>query len=413
MKILFLTQWFDPEPTPKGLDFARALVKAGHSVEVVTGFPNYPSGKIYPGYRVKWIQNEIIDGVNITRVPLYPNHDSSAIKRILNYLSFSFTSCMYGLFFMKKPDVIYIYHPPMSVGFSGAVIGLFRRVPFVMDIQDMWPDTLPATGMLNHKKILKIVGYVCQWVYKRAAKLVVISPGFKKLLIERGVPENKIEIIYNWANESVLRNPVPFNLDGIFDQEKLNIVFAGNMGKAQALNSVLEAAQKIENKNSNIQFTFVGGGLEVENLKQIVKNKRISSVQFLDNMPMNQIGSVLSSADILLVHLSADPLFEITIPSKTQAYLSIGKPIIMAVKGDAADLIHESESGYCVAPEDSSQLASKILEIANVSSVEIQKKGLNGRAFYDEHLSFDAGVYKTLAILESALHVESKKIKRQ
>ncbi|MNE41437.1 putative glycosyl transferase [compost metagenome] len=156
-RVLLLTQWFDPEPTFKGLVFARELVAQGFEVEVVTGFPNYPGGKLYPGYRIKLIQREVIDGVTVTRLPLYPSHGQSGIGRVLNYISFAASSLLYGLFGAKKPDVIYAYHPPLTVGIAAAFIRLLRRVPVVYDIQDMWPDTLRATGMFSNEKALRIV----------------------------------------------------------------------------------------------------------------------------------------------------------------------------------------------------------------------------------------------------------------
>jgi glycosyltransferase involved in cell wall biosynthesis len=206
-RILLLTQWFDPEPTFKGLVFARELVSQGFEVEVLTGFPNYPEGKLYPGYKIKWLQREVIDGVQITRVPLYPNHDQSAIKRVLNYASFAASSLIYGLFMAKRADVIYAYHPPLTVGVTASLLRLLRRIPVVYDIQDMWPDTLRATGMLNNARALNVVAAVCGWVYRRVDHIVVLSPGFKRLLTARGVPERKLEVIYNWADEAALATP--------------------------------------------------------------------------------------------------------------------------------------------------------------------------------------------------------------
>ncbi|MDC5554921.1 glycosyltransferase family 4 protein, partial [Acinetobacter baumannii] len=174
MKILLLTQWFDPEPTFKGLAFAKELQRQGHEVEVLTGFPNYPGGKIYDGYKLKLYQREQIDGISILRVVLYPNHDNSALKRIFNYISFAFMAMLFGIFATKKADIIYAYHPPLTVGIAAVFIKFFRRIPIVYDIQDMWPDTLKATGMLNNQRLLNIIGSVCQLVYKFVDHIVVL-----------------------------------------------------------------------------------------------------------------------------------------------------------------------------------------------------------------------------------------------
>lgn len=345
IKILLITQWFELEPTFKGQVFARELVRQGFDVEVITGFPNYPGGKLYPGYKLKWLQKEVIEGVKVTRVPLYPSHNTSAVGRIFNYISFSFSALIYGLFGAKRPDVIYAYHPPLTTGITAILIRFFRRIPVVYDIQDMWPDTLMETGMITNPEALSTVSKVCDWVYHRADHIVVLSPGFKRLLVERGVAESKIDIIYNWCDEQSLASPTGKLPNNFPDQDKFRILFAGNMGKAQALNAVLEAAEILQQTAPNISFVFLGGGLEVEQMKQQAVSKSLTNVVFLPPVPMGEVGNILHAADVLLVHLRKVPLFSITIPSKTQAYMAVGKPILMAVDGDAASLVKNADCG--------------------------------------------------------------------
>ncbi|MDD5395540.1 MAG: glycosyltransferase family 4 protein [Thiothrix sp.] len=394
IRILLLTQLFDPEPTSKGLVFARELVRRGFEVEVLTGFPNYPGGKVYQGYRIKFIQHELIDGVQVTRVPLYPSHDGSALKRVLTYFSFAFTSCVYGIFFAKKTDVIYVYHPPMTVGLSGALIGFFRKTPFVYDIQDLWPDTLRATDMMGNPHILKWVATICDWIYSKANHIVVLSEGFRDTLIERGVGENKISLIYNWCDEAGLRLPEAGSDNLDFMTGRFNVVFAGTMGKAQALSAVIQAARLVELKNANVQFVFVGGGVEVDALKSLVSSLCLNNVRFLPRMPMSEVGAVLARADALLVHLKDDPLFAITIPSKTQAYLAVGKPIIIGVRGEAAALISSSGAGIAVEPENSGSIAEAVLRIASLSAADRQVMGDKAVKFYAEKMSLNTGANK-------------------
>ena len=391
IRVLLLTQWFDPEPTFKGLVFARELVKQGFEVEVVTGFPNYPGGKLYPGYKLRLLQRDVIDGVQVTRVPLYPSHDQGAVGRVLNYVTFAAASLFYGLFAAKRPDVIYAYHPPLTVGIAAALIRMFRRVPVVYDIQDMWPDTLRATGMFSNEKALKIVSMVCDWVYRRMDQLVVLSPGFKRLLIERGVSENKIEVIYNWCAEGSLSAPIG-GLPGAFPgPDKFRILFAGNMGKAQALDSVLHAAELLQQKTAEVTFVFLGGGVEVERLQQLATNLALSNVTFLPAVPMSEVGSYLLAADALLVHLKKDPLFTITIPSKTQAYMAVGKPILMAVDGDAADLVRDGGCGKVAESENPQAIAEAALALMSASPDERNAMAENSRRFYQEKLSLKVG----------------------
>jgi len=391
-RILLITQWFDPEPTFKGILFAKELVSRGFEVEVITGFPNYPGGTLYDGYRVKFIQKEVIDGVLVTRVPLFPSHDKSKLGRVFNYLSFAFSSLIYGLFFSKRADVIYAYHPPLTVGISALIIKLFRRVPVVLDIQDMWPDTLKATGMISNSRLLGSVSKVCNFIYSGVTKIVVLSPGFKDLLIDRGVPENKIEIIYNWADEDVLRTKTGERPQDIVSIKGFKVLYAGNVGQAQGLDVVLDAALLLKDDVPNIHFLVLGRGLKLDDLKRREKELNLGNVHFFPAVGMEKVGSFLGFADALLIHLNSDPLFEITIPGKTQAYMAVGKPIIMGVSGDASNLVSRADCGVCFEPEDSVALAEAAKGLMLLDSTDIQRLGKNAERFYNENLSVMVGV---------------------
>jgi colanic acid biosynthesis glycosyl transferase WcaI len=392
IRVLLITQWFDPEPTFKGMVFARELVRQGFEVEVLTGFPNYPGGKVYPGYKISMLHRKLVDGVWLTRVPLYPNHGQSAIKRVLNYCSFAASSLMYGLFFAKRADVIYAYHPPLTVGITASLIRLFRRIPVVYDIQDMWPDTLRATGMINNARVLTVVAKVCQWVYRRVDHIVVLSPGFKRLLMQRGVPEAKIDVIYNWADEVGLATPqghLPVTFPG---PEQFRIVFAGNMGKAQALDAVLEAAALLQIGGSRVCFVMLGGGIEVSRLQQRAVKLKLHNVVFLPPVPMTEVGTILNAADALLVHLRKDSLFKITIPSKIQAYMAVGKPLLLAVDGDAANLVMQSDGGVVAESENAQAIAEAAQALARLHPNDLLAMGQGAKRYYQEHLSLHVGV---------------------
>jgi glycosyltransferase involved in cell wall biosynthesis len=405
MRILMLTQWFDPEPTFKGLTFAKELVKLGHEVEVLTGFPNYPGGKLYPGYRVKALQRETVDGISIIRVPLFPSHDGSSMKRMLNYASFAISAALLGPLLVKPADVMYVYHPPATVAFPAVILKLFRRIPFVYDIQDLWPDTLRATGMLNNKFLLKIVDGWCRLTYRIADRIVVLSPGFQAKLQERGVPGKKVDVIYNWCDESQITT-----MDRSKAEEheprmagRFNVVFAGTMGKAQALDAVLDAAALVAPSMPKVQFVFIGGGIDSERLKRIAEERRLGTVLFLPRRPATEIGSVLSMADVLLVHLKNDRLFEITIPSKTQAYLAAGRPILMAVKGNAAELVEKVGVGLTCTPEDARSLASAVESLARMPKEKREAMGERGKQYYERELSLHIGVQHFERIFKVAI----------
>lgn len=390
MRILLLMQYFAPEAFLKGLPFAKELVRRGHEVEVLTGFPNFPGGKVYPGYKIRLWQREVIEGIPILRVPLYPSHDRSAIRRIANYASFALSASI-GNLFVKRPDVIYVYHPPATVGLPAMVAKLFHNVPVVYDIQDIWPDTVATTGMLNNKFVLSLLDKWCRLVYRQSDRIVVLSHGFKAALIQRGVPASKIDVIYNWCDEaSITANtdqPVQLGTPGQF-----TVLFAGMMGLAQGLDSVLEAARICADSVPSAKFVFVGFGVERERLERKAADMALGNVEFLPSQPITQIGRYLAGADALLVHLKDDPLFRITIPSKTQAYMAVGKPIIMAVRGDAADLVADSRSGLICEPEHPDSIAKAVRDLASSSSARLTEMGSAGRRFYLKELSLSTGV---------------------
>lgn len=401
MRILILSQFFDPEPTIKNLAFAKALAAAGHEVRVLTGFPNYPGGELYTGYRLKLIQRELVDGIRITRVPLYPSHSGSKFGRVANYLSFAFTASLVGVFAGWRPDVVYTYHPPLTVGLVACLMKWLRGVPFVYDVQDMWPEALSAPGMLTNPQALKAISWVGRHVYKAASLLLPQSPGMAARLREEGASDDKIRVVYNWADEKALGTLQPWTrppeLEG-----KFVVTFAGTMGGGQGLDAVLEAAALLKVAQPNARLLFIGGGTEKMRLQGLAQARVLDNVVFLPPVPMEQVGSVLQAADVLLVHLRDAPIYRITIPSKTQAYLFMGKPIIIGVAGDAAALVQEADAGIAVPPEDAAALADAVTRMMSLSSAERASMGARGRMFYEWKLSFAVGVRAMLDALEQA-----------
>ncbi len=408
MKILILSQWCYPEDVGlKSLPFAKELKKQGHDVQILTGFPNYPGGKLYDGYKVKFRQKEIIDNIEIIRVPLYPSHDQSKIGRILNFLSFAFSATTIGLFSVKKADIMYVYHPPGTIALAAIAIKYLRRIPMVYDIQDLWPDTIKATGMITNDKILKIVGFYSKLTYKFINRIIVLSPGFKRRLVEYKVPESKIEVIYNWsADINIPTTDIQITRDRLNFKNKFIVLFAGNMGLLQGLESVLEAALLLKDEKA-IEIVFIGGGVEVENLKEYKKKNKISNVRFLPRVKASEVGEILQASDVLLLHLIKDPLFEITIPSKIQAYLRIGKPILVGVEGDAADLVIKSKAGIACEPENPVDIANKIINLYKLTQNERNQMGNNGKIFYNDNLSIKVGTEKMIEVFKKVI---SKKI---
>lgn len=394
MRILIISQFFTPEPFLKSLDFAKALGERGHHVEVLTGYPNYPGGKVYPGYRVRILQRETMEGIPVLRVPLYPSHNNSALQRVWNYVSFALSASILGLLLVKKADVIYAYHPPATIAMPALVIGKLRRIPVVYDIQDLWPDTLRATQMAQNSTVLNLVGRWCQLTYRLASKIVVLSPGFKKVLLQRGVPDEKVEVIYNWTLENSIARRMRDEalMVQLGMKDRFNVVFAGSMGKAQGLRTVIEAAERLQHTTPRVQLVLAGDGVECAQLKRVAGEKGLKNVLFLPWRPVEEIGAILNLADALLVQLRKDPLFFITIPSKIQSYLAVGKPILVGVEGDAADLIREAGAGIAYDSDSAASLADAIERLAAMPVSWLQDMGDRGRSFYENEFSFKRGV---------------------
>jgi len=379
MKILLLTQWYPPEPAVLLQELAQTLQSKGHDVTVLTGFPNYPSGKLYAGYRLRLFQRQVVGGIPVLRLPLYLDHSLSSMKRTLNYLSFAISCLLLGFWLVPRPDVIFVYHPPLTIGLPAWILSRLWRVKFVYQVQDMWPETLSATGMIQNRNLLIIVGRFARWVYSRAHSILVISPGFKKNLMDKGVSPEKIHVISNWMEGDISESEVP-NVElarrlGLFG--RFNIMFAGNIGEAQGLGTVLDAAKCLADQ-PKVQFVLVGDGVALPRLKETAEAQTISNVRFLGRYYPDAMAGLYALADVLLVHLRDDPLFRITIPHKILSYLGTGKPILAAIAGDAADLVTDAGAGIACPPGNPQALASAVREFMAMPAEERRAMGERG-----------------------------------
>jgi colanic acid biosynthesis glycosyl transferase WcaI len=386
MRIVMLSQWYLPEPDIKVHLLAKDLLERGHQVTSITGFPNYPQGRIYPGYRQHLWQWEDMDRVPVLRLPLYPDHSGSAVRRGMNYFSFAASAAMLGPIMSGPTDVIWVYHPPLTVGIPAWWIGLLRRAPFIFNIHDMWPETLAATGMMPSKKVARMVGWMAALIYQRAAAITVISEGFKRNLIGKGVPADKIYVVPNWADEEVYR---PVEPDGALAAEyglsgRFNVVYGGNLGAAQAMRNVLAAAALLGDL-PNVQFVLIGDGMEAESLKTVAREQRLTNVRFIPQQPAARMPQFFALADALLIHLKRDPLFEITVPGKTTAYLACGRPIICAVSGDTAIMVKDANAGVVCWPEDPIGLAQAVREMYALTPAQRHEMGSLGRRSFLAH----------------------------
>lgn len=401
-RIILVMQFYDPEPIYKGQRFAEAVAQAGYDVEVVTGFPNYPGGKVYDGYRIRPVQFSEINSIQITRVALFPSHDSSKIGRALNYLSFAFSAFVYLTFFARRANLVYVYSPPVTVGLAAALARIFRRFPLVVDIHDLWPDTLKSTGMLSSPLLLRTIDRACNWMYKQVQHIILHSEGFRDRLLERGVPREKMTAIIGWTDESAADQPPVTAPENLRSLPGLKLLYAGNIGPAQALDTVIEAANLLQ-QSGNAQvatFCFLGSGLSQEALAARAQELGLTNVAFLPRVSPSDVRAYLTNADALIVHLRDDPLFAITMPSKAQAYMLAGRPILMALHGEAAALIKTAQCGLTMPSEDPKALADAVQQLRTMSSDELSELGENARSYYWEHLCMEKGMARFAQIFE-------------
>lgn len=372
-----MTQWYPPEPQELLSELAASLASSGYDVQVVTGFPNWPSGTVYPGYKIRLFHRELWEGIPVTRVALFPDHSRSALKRSLNFLSFGATASLLPPFLVRRPDIIHCIHPPLTAGLAAVSLSKMWGIPFTYEIQDMWPETLRATGMIHSENLLGAIGSAARLIYAQAARIRVISQGFKQNLIAKGVPHQRIEVIPNWVDTDFYKPSQPNPEFTRLTRNRFVVMFGGNVGLAQGLETVVAAAKLLRN-HPRILFVIVGDGVDLARIKELAAET--DSVHFLGRAPADRMPGLYSAADVLLLHLRPNPLFEITIPHKVLAYLAAGKPIVAAMAGETAQLIDDAGAGVTCQPGDPRALASRILELSTVSHESLAAMGRRGRA---------------------------------
>jgi putative colanic acid biosynthesis glycosyltransferase WcaI len=403
MRVLILSQYYWPEPIPKPQELARALRRMGDQVTVITGFPDYPSGRLYDGYKLALMRKEVIDGIDVIRTFEYPYHGTRAVGRFANYLSFMM-SALLGSLFAPNIDVIYVWHPPLTIGISAWLIARSRGIPFVYDVQDIWPEAAVLSGVLKPGFLVRCLSALERFVYRRADHLLTVTEGARANLISKGAQPGKVSALPNWYSSDIftasedkgraqLRSQ--YGWDG-----KFVALFAGNIGLVQGLETIVRAADFLR-EDQQVQIVFVGDGVDKMRLIKLVRSLSLENrVQFIERQAMERIPAFMAAADALLVHLKWSELSNYVIPTKTLAYLASGKPIVMAMSGAAAELVRAAGGGCIVAPDDPAAMAAGIREILKTSLAEREKMGQHGRAYIAEHFAEGVVVPKYRAVLE-------------
>ncbi len=384
-----LSQYFAPEPIPKPGDLAQALHERGHDVAVLTGLPQYPTGVRYPGYSFRPWQRDTLGGVPVLRVAGYAYHGRSILRRGLNYGAFALAAVL-ARPLLRKPQVIYVWHPPLSVGVTSWILARVMRVPFVYDVQDIWPDAIVAAGLLRNTRAIRALEALERFVYRRASKILVPNNHARDVLIAKGVPPERLCVTVHWVEGHLARQGSPAERvatrEALAWQARFVVMFAGNLGIVQDLSTVVRAAALVT--DSRILLAFAGDGTARGDLEQLARDLGVEDrTVFLGRRAHQDMPALLAASDALLVHLSDSAFGEAVVPTKTIAYLAAGRPVVMAARGAAAELVLDAGAGVVVAPGDPARLAAALDALAGLDEDSRAAMGVRGRARFDDEYS--------------------------
>jgi colanic acid biosynthesis glycosyl transferase WcaI len=415
MNILIVSQYYDPEPVYLPATVARGLADRRHQVTVITGFPNYPSGRLYAGYRqVPW-RKEKDGAVNVIRTALWVSHSDNPLGRFTNYLSFALSSLVACLS-VRDPDVVYVYGAQMTASLGPSMRRFIRRTPYVLHIQDLWPESVTGSSMIRGGRsaqiITRVLNPILKFLYCQATATVAIAPTMARMLVSRGVPSSRINMVYNWANENATGLSSKASLrqedQSSESDDGVLIAYAGNLGDHQDLERVIRAAKAVE-AEKNLRFEFYGAGMAKDRLQALANELGVKNLTFCGPVPAADMASVYERADFQLVTLKDRDIFRGTIPSKLQAALFNGSAVMSNVAGDVAEICSNEQVGLTCEPGSVDSMADMFRRGARTPIETRRQMAANGRDFYLNTMSMDQGMDALEKILVEAAVAGTKK----
>ncbi|MEZ4333565.1 MAG: glycosyltransferase family 4 protein [Myxococcota bacterium] len=363
MKILFLSHYFPPEvnaPANRTHEHCRRWVADGHRVTVITGVPNHPRGRIFEGYRNRWIQEETIDGIRVIRTWMYLTPNSGFLRRVANYLLFALTAVLASRR-AERPDVVVATSPQFFCGVAGAIVARLERRPFVLEVRDLWPKSIVELGQLSPGPILSVLEAIERWLYRSAAGIVVNTRTFRAHLRERGVPDDAIELVYNGIDPTLFKpRPADPALLARHDLTgRFTVAYVGTLGLAHGLTLLVDVAERLRAR-SEIHFVLIGDGADREKIEADVARRGLDNFHVLGLQPRHTMPDWIASIDVLLVMLRDLPVFETVIPSKIFEFLAQERPVILAAKGEIRQMMDEAGGALVIDPESEEQLVGAI-----------------------------------------------------
>lgn len=385
MNILIVSQYFWPENFRIN-DLAVGMRERGHRVTVLTGIPNYPQGRYYDGYGLFRRLRQDFQGVRVRRVPLIPRGKAGGLRLALNYLSFAATACLAAPLLRGRYDVIFVFEPsPVTVGLPALLLGRLQRAPILFWVLDLWPESLVATDAIKSPAVLRLVGLLVRFIYRRCDRVLVQSRAFVPAVVAQGAAAEDVRYFPSWV-EDVYR-PLPRLAEDVLPAlpEGFRILFAGNVGAAQDFESVLVAVERLR-EHARIHWLIVGDGRRAAWLREEVGRRGLTGrVHLLGPHPLERMPAFFAAADALLVSLKRAPIFALTIPGKVQSYLACGRPILAMLDGEGARVVEEAGAGLTCPAEDGPALAENVLALAALPASEREAYGRRGREYYEKH----------------------------
>lgn len=405
MKILLITQYFWPESFTIN-QLAKSLAEKGYDIQVLTGKPNYPVGKIFSGYNAWDIQKETWENISIHRVPIIARGNKNAIKLAFNYLSYILSALLFApLILRKKYDVIFVYAPsPIFQVIPASFLGWLKNVPVVLWVQDLWPQSAEATGYVKSPFLLKMLEKFVKFSYAHTDLILVQSRAFIDPVSELAP---KIPVLY-YPNSVDKYFYTPKQLD-IPDIDSLasdfTVLFAGNVGEAQSMETIVSAAEELLGYK-DIKIVIIGNGSKINWMSKEIERKSLDNVFLEGRYPIETMPALMRKATVLLVSLTDQPIFGLTVPNKVQAYLAVGRPIVASINGEGARIINDAKAGFSVPAEDAKGLAEAILKMYRMSEEDRLQLGENGRKYFKENYDEDSLIHELIKHFEHVIKKE-------
>jgi glycosyltransferase involved in cell wall biosynthesis len=413
MHILFLTHYFPPEvnaPASRTYENAKRWVRAGHRVTVLTCVPNHPRGRVYPGYENELLQWDEKDRIKILRVITYLSANEGFVRRTANYVSYMLFAALLSPV-VRDVDIVVSTSPQFFCGMAGFFVSRLKRVPWVLEIRDLWPDSIISVDAMRHEGIIASLRRLESFMYRKADHIVCLSNSFKQHIEQRGKSADHITFIPNGADLEMFK-PGSANPSFLADHglnSKFIVSYVGTHGMAHALETVLRAAERLRSVHG-IQFLLVGDGAERERLLKKKERMRLTNVAMLPQLPKEKMPAVLFHSGACMVLLKKDDLFKMVIPSKIFEVMAMERPIILGVEGECKNIIEEAGCGLCIEPENDEQLASAALSLFRTRK-EAERLGMNGRLFVKANYDRDRLAQRYLDTLKRVLDERSSSIK--